>query len=142
MKNDTGTVSYRLHVARLELEVLGDNWVAGVGFLNPAYHWVPGLPEGSIRNSDLGPLSLLMTMGLIGLFLAYMPPVAGLFYLLRRRRSFVQYGGAMYLGAALVASITLETISSKTGLLVLGPMLVLCLNWTALERHDGAAIRA
>jgi hypothetical protein len=94
---------------------------------------VPSLREGSIRNDDLGSLNIVMTMGLIGLILAYIPPVAGLIYLLRRRYGFVQYGGAMYLGAALIASITLGTVAGLAGLLTLGAMLVLCLNWTALE---------
>jgi len=134
VQNHTGTAAYRLREAHLELEVLGDHWVAGLGFLNPAYHYVPSLPEGSIRNLDLGSLSVVMTMGLIGLLLAYMPPIAGLVYLLRRRQSFVQYGGAMYLSAAVIASITLGTVSTLSGLLVLGSMLVLCVNWTALDK--------
>jgi hypothetical protein len=133
VQNQTGTTGYRLHEAHLELEVLDDRWVAGLGFLNPAYHYVPSLRQGSIRDVDLGSLSLVMTMGLIGLFLAYMPPVAGLVYLLRRRYNFVQYGGAMYLSAALVGSITLGAVSTPSGLLVLGSMLALCLNWTALD---------
>jgi hypothetical protein len=140
IQNKTGNVGVRLHAADRELEVLGDHWVAGLGFLNPAYHWVPGIPQGSIRDDDLGSMSIVMTMGLIGLFLAYMPPIAGLVYLLRRRRSFVQYGGAMYLGAALIGSITLATMSSVYGLLVLGSMLALCLNWTALERDGGPTL--
>ena len=132
-QNGTGTVAVRIHEADLDLEVLGDHWVTGLGFLNPAYHYVPSLREGSIRNDDLGSLSIVVTMGLIGLILAYIPPVAGLVYLLRRRYSFVQYGGAMYLGAALIASITLGAVATLSGLLTLGAMLVLCLNWTALE---------
>ena len=78
-----------------------------------------------------------MTMGLIGLILAYMPPVAGLIYLLKRRYGFVQYGGAMYLGAALIASITIGPVTTLPGLLTLGSMLVLCLNWTALDKPGG-----
>jgi hypothetical protein len=133
IEHQTGTTGYRLHKAHLELEVLGDNWVAGLGFLNPSYHYVPSLREGSIRDDDLGSLNIMMTMGLIGLLLAYMPPIGGLVFLLRRRRSFVQYGGAMYLSAALVGSVTLATISSPSGLLVLGSMLAFCVNWTVLD---------
>lgn len=132
-QNQTGTVAVRIHEATLELEALGDHWVAGLGFLDPSYHYVLGLHQGSIRNEDLGSLSIVMTMGLIGLILAYIPPIAGAVYLLRRRYSFVQYGGAMYLGAALIASITLGTLASLAGLLTLGAVLVVCLNWTALE---------
>lgn len=129
----TGTVAVRIHEAALDLEVLGNHWVTGLGFLNPEYHYVPSLRHGSIRNDDLGSMSVLVTMGLIGLILAYMPPVTALVYLLRRRYSFVQYGGAMYLGAALVASITLGAVATLPGLLTLGSILVFCLNWTALE---------
>ena len=100
--------------------------------LNPSYHYVLGLREGSIRNDDLGSLSIVMSMGLIGLVLAYMPPIAGLIYLLRRRYGFVQYGGAITT-AALISSITLGTISTRSGLLVLGSILILCLNATALD---------
>lgn len=134
LEDQSGTTGYRIHKAGLELQVLGNNWITGLGFLNPANHYVPGLRQGSIRDDDLGSLSIVMTMGLIGLFLAYMPPIAGLIYLLGRRQSFVQYGGAMYLAAALVGSITLGTVSTLSGLLVLGSMLALCLSWTALEQ--------
>ena len=72
-------------------------------------------------------------MGLIGLLLAYMPPIAGLIYLLRRRRGFVEYGAAIYLAAALISSITLGAVATRSGLLVLGSMLILCLGWTTIE---------
>ncbi len=133
VQGNSGTFGQRLRHAHRELEVLGGNWIGGLGFLNPSYHYVDGLIAGSIRDSDLGSLNILMTMGLVGLLLAYMPPLAGLGYLLRRRRGFIQYGGAMYLTAALVGSVTLDTISSVSGLLVLGSMLALCLNYTALD---------
>jgi hypothetical protein len=144
VQGESGTVGYRLRQADRELEVLGGDWVGGLGFLNPTYHYVDGLRNGSIRDSDLGSLNIVMTMGLIGLLTAYLPPIAGLIYLLRRRYSFVQYGGAMYLVAALVGSITLNALSSVPGLLVLGLMLPLCLNWTGLEEaapSDGTRTR-
>jgi hypothetical protein len=133
VQTNGGNVGYRLRQAHRELDVLSDHWIAGLGFLSPTYHYVPGLREGSIRDSDLGSLNIVMTMGLIGLLLAYFPPIAGLIYVLRRRYGFVQYGGAIYLSAAIIASVTLGTISSVSGLLVLGSMLALCLNWTALD---------
>jgi hypothetical protein len=74
-----------------------------------------------------------MSMGLIGLVLAYIPPIAGLIYLLKRRYGFVQYGGAIYLAAALISSVTLGALSTRAGLLVLGAVLILCLNTTALD---------
>ncbi len=115
-----GTAGYRLREAHLELGVLGGNWLAGLGFLHPSYRYFAGLPEGAIKNGDLGSLSVLMTMGIIGLILAYIPPVVGLIYLLRRRYGAVQYGGAMYLVAAIVGSITLGAVSTLPGLMVLG----------------------
>jgi len=138
VKNKSGSTGVRLHELALELETLGDHWVAGLGFLNPLYRYFSNLPEGSIHNTDLGSLGIVMTLGVIGLLLAYMPPIAGLVFLLRRRRDFVQYGGAMYLTAALIASITLGTLASLPGLLVLGAMLVFCVNWTALDEPGGA----
>ncbi len=131
-----GTAGYRLHKAHLELEVLGDHWLAGLGFLNPAYRYFAGLHEGSIQDDDLGSLSVLTTMGIIGLILAYLPPILGLIYLLRRRYGAIQYGGAMYLTAALVGSITLGAVSTLSGLMVLGSMLAFCVNWTMLSPQD------
>jgi hypothetical protein len=131
VQGKNGTLGYRLRQAHRELEVLGGHAVPGLGFLNPTYRYFPDLRRGSIRDSDLGSLSIVMTMGLIGLILAYIPLAAGLGYLLRRRDGFVQYGGAMYLSVALVGSITLATLSSVSGLLVLGSMLAACVNWTA-----------
>jgi hypothetical protein len=37
----------------------------------------------------------------------------------------------MYLSAAAIGSITLDAVSSVSGLLVLGSILTPCLNWTA-----------
>jgi hypothetical protein len=133
LESQSGTAAIRLRQANLDLETLGPHWLAGLGFLSPNYHYVPGLREGSIRNDDLGSLSIVMTMGLIGLVLAYMPPIAALIYLVRRRYGFVQYGGAMYLAAALTSSVTLGAVATRSGLLVLCSMLILCLNATALE---------
>jgi hypothetical protein len=131
-EEQNGTVAVRVRQTDRELQVLGSHWLAGLGFLSPAYHYFWGLREGSIRDDDLGSLNIIMTMGVIGLVLAYLPAVLGLAYLLKRRRGFAQYGGAMYLLTALVGSITLGTLSSVSGLLVLASGLVFCLNWSAL----------
>lgn len=131
-EEQNGTVAVRIRQTDRELQVLGSHWLAGLGFLAPAYHYFWGLREGSIRDDDLGSLNIIMTMGLIGLLLAYLPPIFGLTYLLKRRRGFAQYGGAIYLLAALIGSITLGTLSSVSGLLVLGCTLAFCLNWSAL----------
>jgi hypothetical protein len=125
----SGNFGYRLRQVHRELEVLGSHWPTGLGFLNPKYRYFGGLREGSIRDSDLGSLSIVMTMGLIGLVLAYLPPAWSLMLLLRKRIGWWSYGGAMYLSAALIGSLTLGTLSSMSGLLVLGSTLILVLNW-------------
>jgi O-Antigen ligase len=135
-QDQNGSVGYRLRQSNREIEVLGDHWLTGLGFLAPAYHYFYGLREGSIRDSDLGSLGIIMTMGIIGLILAYMPALAGLGYLLKRRRGPVPYGGAMYLVAAIVGSLTLGAFASTSGVLVLGSTLALSLNWSALDQPN------
>ena len=135
LANQGGTVGLRLREDRIELQALNDEWLTGLGFLNPRYHYVSGLPEGSITNNDLGSLSILMTMGIVGLLFAYAAPIAGLVYLLRRRRDFMQLGGSIYLSATLAGSITLATLSTVSGLIVLASILAICLCWTALTEE-------
>jgi len=66
-------VGYRLDVADRMGTVLGSDWPIGLGFLHPSFHYVPDLPDGSIRNSDLGVSNSIMTMGVIGTVLLYVP---------------------------------------------------------------------
>lgn len=136
VEEQSGTVQVRLRQTDRELQLLGSHWLTGLGFLSPAYHYFWGLREGSIRDDDLGSLNVVMTMGLIGLLLLYIAPIAGLAYLIRRRRGWVQYGAATYLLAALMGSVTLGTLSSVSGLLVLGSTLAFSLNWTALVEEQ------
>lgn len=131
-EEQNGTVAVRIRQTDRELQVLGSHWLGGLGFLSPAYHYFWGLREGSIRDDDLGSLNIIMTMGLIGLLLAYLPALLGLAYLVKRRHGFAEYGGAIYLLAALIGSVTLGTLSSVSGLLVLGCTLAFCINWSAL----------
>jgi hypothetical protein len=125
----SGSFGYRLRQVHRDFEVLGSHWLTGLGFLSPKYRYFGGLREGSIRDSDLGSLNIVMTMGVIGLILAYLPPVSSLVLLLRRRDGWWSYGGAMYLTAALIGSLTLGTLSSVSGLLVLVSALIIVLNW-------------
>ena len=62
-----GNVGYRLIVYAEMLRVLGNNWILGIGLQHPEYHWFAGLPDGTIRNSDVGVLSVLLPIGLLGL---------------------------------------------------------------------------
>ena len=133
VQNQSGNLGYRLTAARRDLQVLGGHWLTGLGFLNPKYRYFGGLREGSIRDSDLGSLNIVMTMGLIGLIVVYLPPCVGLIFLIRRRRGWFDYGGAIYLSAALIGSVTLATVSSVPGLLVLACALAITANWPATQ---------
>jgi O-antigen ligase/polysaccharide polymerase Wzy-like membrane protein len=73
VNSNSGTVGYRVSVSRQMLHLLGQDWPIGLGFIHPAAHPYPNLPGGSIRNSDLGLLNVLMTMGAVGAILLYLP---------------------------------------------------------------------
>lgn len=62
-----GNFGYRLILYREMLNILGNRWVLGLGFQHPEYHWFATLPNGTIRNSDVGVLGVLMPLGLFGL---------------------------------------------------------------------------
>lgn len=137
--DQSGNVGYRLRQARYEAQAVGGHWLAGRALRTPNAFWVQGERNGSLRNSDLGAFSTLATLGVIGLILIFLPVVAGLLFTLRERGP-IAFGGAMYLGAAMIGSITLATLSSVSGILVIGCVLVLCFNWTAASR-SGADCR-
>jgi hypothetical protein len=62
----SGNFGYRLALYDTMLSVLGGSWLLGLGFLHPEYYWIAGLPDGSIRNSDVGMMSVLLPMGIAG----------------------------------------------------------------------------
>jgi hypothetical protein len=134
LQHRRGTVQYRYDLQKEMRGVLGSDWIAGLGFLHPDAHYVPGLPSGSIRNSDVGVLSSVMTMGVIGTVLLYGPPLAILFLIFRFRRRRSQtvaahewffYGIAVWLIYVLVTSLSLVTLFSVPGL-VLTSLLLGC----------------
>jgi hypothetical protein len=123
----TGNIGYRSHLDHQMLDVLGSRWVGGLGFLDPDSHPVAGLPAGSIRNTDLGVMNSLMTMGAVGTGLLYFAPVAILLAVLRRwylftdrdQRTNVEwlfFGATMWLILVLLTSISLVTLFSVSGL--------------------------
>lgn len=61
------TYGYRLSLYESMLDILGRSWLAGLGFVHPADYWFPTLVAGSLRNNDVGILSILMTQGALGL---------------------------------------------------------------------------
>jgi hypothetical protein len=120
-----GTVAVRESVTRMMTALLGGKWAFGLGFLPPSVHYFPGLPEGSIRDSDLGVLNPVMTMGVIGAMLVYLPVLLALFNCMRRsparwtgQYSWLRYGMAVWIVATLVSSVTLVTLFSTGGLVL------------------------
>ena len=141
--DQSGNVGYRLRQARYEAQAVGGHWLIGRGLRTPGSFWVQGERNGSLRNSDLGAFSTIATLGLVGLILIFAPVVTGLLFALRERGP-IAFGCAMYLGAAIIGSITLATLSSVSGLLVVGSVLILCFNWTgarsATDGHPAAPV--
>ena len=118
-----GTVAFRESVTNVMTAYLGEQWPAGLGFVAPSTHYFFGLPLGSIRDSDLGVLNAVMTMGVVGAALIYFPLVLMLINCLRRSSalwtveySWLRYGGAVWIVATLVSSATLVTLFSVSGL--------------------------
>ena len=100
--------------------VLGPHWILGLGFLDPTYDYVAGVPGGSIRNPDVGVLSAVETMGVIGTAIYAFPLLAVIGFLIRlgllqRRPSdtdWLTFGVLAWAVAALISSITLVVFFS------------------------------
>jgi hypothetical protein len=141
LTQSTGNVGYREKVDSVMLHVLGTAWPIGLGFLSPAAHYVAALPSGSIRNSDTGVFNALMTVGLIGGILIYMPLLYGLRELFRTGRSgliprWLIYGGASWIVWAVVGSPTLVLLFSIPGLVVTA--FALAVLWQATQLQPRA----
>jgi O-antigen ligase/polysaccharide polymerase Wzy-like membrane protein len=121
------TVAYRQNVSSLMLQVLGSHWVFGLGFLHPSAVYFPQLPNGSIRNNDLGLFNGLMTMGVIGDILIYVPVLMALRCVLPRQapgaRDWLRLGGMIWIVSVIVGSLTLVTLFSPTGLILMAVLL-------------------
>jgi hypothetical protein len=120
-----GTVAVREAATRTLTTYLGGEWPFGLGFVPPSVHYFAGLPEGSIRDSDLGVLNAVVTMGVVGAALIYFPVVLMLIHCLRRSSapwtaeySWLRYGGAVWIVTTLVSSATLITLFSASGLVL------------------------
>jgi hypothetical protein len=149
-----GTVATRERVTSAMTAYLGEKWPTGLGFLPPGTHYVQTLPEGSIRDSDVGVLNAVMTMGVVGAALVYLPVVAILGSCLRnvgRRRptgfGWLRFGGAIWLVSTLFTSITLVTLFSPAGLAMSAVIIALLTNRGVLanepaEAHAPAGARA
>jgi hypothetical protein len=103
--------------------LLGGKWLLGVGLIPPSAYYFGALPAGSLRNTDVGILNGLTTMGIIGTALIYLPVVVVLVHVLSRRAwgaaipyPWLRYSSAIWIVATLVSSATIITLFSLPGL--------------------------
>jgi hypothetical protein len=131
------------------LTLLGQEWPIGLGFIHPAAHSYPDLPGGSIRNSDLGVLNALMTMGAVGAILLYLPLLLVLRGLIRAaptpgsaavRDEWIRFGVAIWIIGAIASSITLVDLFSLGGLEIAASMLAVATSVVATRSPAGAAV--
>jgi hypothetical protein len=125
----SGTVGYRVRLYHQMLGVLGADWPVGLGFLHPRDRFFPDLPDGTIRNADVGLTNILMTMGAVGLLLE-VGILAAVGHLVSRARRaappWIVVGTFAWLALLVTTSPTLITLFSPTGLLCTGLTLALC----------------
>lgn len=114
------SLSYRLSIAGKLENHLGTNWMWGLGFIHPQLGRFPDLPDGTIRNVDVGSLGIVMVFGLVGLGLILFTPARTMWTLARRRphrdpaSAAASLGLVAFLAGALAASVTLVTFFLPT----------------------------
>jgi hypothetical protein len=132
LRGSTGNVGYRYDLLEEMLAHLDDRWPVGLGFLHPDVRPVSSLPDGSIRNGDVGVFNAVMTMGVIGAGLMYVPLVALFFATMRRRRDsgpaarrdqWFFFGAATWILYAVMSSGSLVTLFSVPGLVLTATLL-------------------
>ncbi len=123
----TGNIGYRINLGNTLLALLGGNgwhWLAGLGFLDPKYHYFAGLPLGSLRNSDVGLVDALVQVGIIGVGLIYLAvalPLHRMALVARAWRdrppdsAWLFFGLFCWLIQVLIASYTLQTLWQEQG---------------------------
>jgi hypothetical protein len=139
LESNGGTVAARETATKVLKLALGEEWPLGLGFLPPSVHFVVGLPKGSLRDADLGVLNPVVTMGVVGAVLIYVPVILVLVHCLRAlatervgEYSWLPYGGAVWIVGALASSITLVTLFSTSGLALTGVVLAIFTHPTVL----------
>jgi len=110
-------------IERTDLKAyLGGDWELGKGLLDPSYFYVAEVPGGSIQNPDVGYLSAVMTIGVVGTIVVYSAFVFGLLRLavLRVRGravawDWLAFGTFSWLLMAVGASVTLAVMIDPIG---------------------------
>jgi hypothetical protein len=144
LQQSTGTAGHRLKLGSEMLSLLGTQWPVGLGFLNPATHFIVGLPGGSIRNTDLGVLNSLMTMGVIGTVLLYLPVLRTIQAIGRAHArgtigaaDWWRMGICIWLISIVISSLTLVDLFTVPGLvLAAGVIAVAIANPLAEHPHE------
>ena len=121
----TNTLAVRQQVASEMTSLLGGHWLAGLGLVPPSVHYYPQFPSGSIRDPDVGVLNAVMTIGVVGAVLIYVPLIVTLVHCMRQARikarvrfAWLNYGGQIWIVATVASSITLVTLFSPSGLVL------------------------
>jgi hypothetical protein len=145
LRSGTGTVGYRYELRDEMLRVLDDQWLVGLGFWHPEVRPVSSLPEGSIRNADVGVLNGVMTMGVVGAALIYLPLLRVFVAAMRRRRDtdpvarqdqWFFFGVATWIVYAVSSSLSLIVLFSVFGLVATATALacaVCLIDWRVVE---------
>lgn len=110
----SGAWAYRLQLAERLLRLLGHDLLWGMGFLSPAYHYFAALPDGNIRNSDVGALGTVMVIGVVGLVLVVTPFAGSIMSLVRGSATPFEDPADAALVVAFVAFLTGALLSSIT----------------------------
>jgi hypothetical protein len=123
------TIAIRQQEASVLEHILGSQWPFGLGFLDNRNRYFVGLPAwdaGSILDSDVGVLNVVMTMGVLGAVVEYFPFVGVAFVLARRRlfygeafsQAWLAFGVFAWLLLALASSVTLTLLFNPTSVVV------------------------
>ena len=141
----SGTFGYRYNVQSEMLDVVGNRWPVGVGFWHPDDRFVSGLPEGSIRNGDVGVLNGITTIGAVGTICSSSPSSGRFSFSWRRRPTGSEewdgfiFGASGWLFGVAVASISLVTLFSVQGLLLTAVVIVAAASVANLPPEPGGS---
>jgi len=140
----SGTFGYRYDVQSRMLDVVGNRWPIGLGFWHPDSRYVVGLPVGSIRNTDVGVLNGITTIGAIGTILLYLPLLGAIVFVVRSRLKGSTWDGTIlgasgWLFAVVVGSITLVTLFTVQGLLLTSVIIVAAVSLVSRPAEEAGA---